>query len=29
MQSTLDAKYYFAVVRYLTKKLPANLSIAY
>lgn len=28
-QSTLDAKYYFAVVRYLTKKLPANLSIAY
>ena len=28
-QSTLDAKYYFAVVRYLAKKLPANLSIAY
>ena len=28
-QSTLDAKYYFAVVRYLTKKLPENLSIAY
>ncbi len=27
--STLDAKYYFAVVRFLSKKLPAKLSIAY